>query len=160
MAKRLKWLTIPHIDEAIAMCKDAPVYQVARYHGIHLKELIQAVEDTGYSEYLNDDGKFDLSPIDFYESQIPPPPPDETREEQLLRIQGAIISYQSNCLHEKYHIRCSRCQKILGSEVTHFSINDLETAVEELLNEGFETPEMFAFALKNRFYEKYFESKV
>lgn len=120
------------IPQALSMIKDTVLADVVSYTGVPAKVIVDACIEFGYDEYLTDEEKNRLNPEAFYDELIPPSEsPTETRDERLARIRDAITNYQTNCKHDRIVHRCSRCMKVLGSELTFLKYSEAEEAMNK-----------------------------
>lgn len=132
MKKRDKILVYEKkIPQVISMMRDTKLEDVAEFTGVPTKVIVDACIEFGHAEYLTDEEKTPLIPDLFYSKLIPPAEENETREERMDRIRGAIVSYQTNCPHSRMIHRCSRCMKVLGSELTFVRYSKVEEAINK-----------------------------
>lgn len=123
------------LTKALSMIEHAPLDHVSKFCGVAKAVIVRAARETGRVDFIKNQKKYDMMVDDFYDSLTPPPLPNETREERTDRINNAITDYQGACDHRQYHVRCSRCMKILGSEVNHYYMEKIMDAVHQTVDE-------------------------
>jgi hypothetical protein len=120
------------IVRALSMIEDSPLEHVATVTGVPKTIIIKAAKEVGKSKHLKNQKRFDLIATDLYDDMIPDPEPEETREQRIIRINTAVDTFQKNCNHDHFHVRCSKCFKILGSELNFTKTNETITIETEI----------------------------
>jgi hypothetical protein len=110
--------------KALAMIEDSPLEHVAKITGVPKTIIVKAAKEVGRGKFLQNQKRFDLIATDLYDEMTPEAQPGETREQRIIRINTAVDTYQKSCDHSKYHVRCSKCFKVLGCELNFTHTNE------------------------------------
>lgn len=117
------------LARALVMIEDVTVPETSTLTGVPQTVIARAARETGRSHFIKEPVKLPTI-TDYYYDGMLPIIEEETLEQRVARIQNAVESFQSSCTHNYFHVRCSRCMKVLGSDVNYIKLEDAIAIVE------------------------------
>lgn len=125
------------LAKALVMIEDVTVPETSILTGVPQTVIARAARETGRSHFIKEPEKLPTIPDYFYDQQLPIIE-EETFDQRVSRIQEAIIDFQTSCDHHKFHVRCTRCMKILGSDTNYIKLDDAHEIIAQTLRDMFD----------------------
>lgn len=151
----------PKFNMAIDLLEDAPLTHIATVTGVPKSVIVKGAKEMGLGHLLKNQTRFDMIVADLEEEVTPTPGINETREERFNRLHNSLANYQGKCAHPMMHCRCSKCLKILGSELHFKNQEQIEAILKWTLDDLWDpndevqnlTLEKFYRSFRNKLHE-------